>query len=101
MTATIAVLGIVRFAPEKVADILPHLKTLIDATRRLDGCITYDVAEDPWDRGLFRYTELWPDQASLTRHLQAPHIAPWRAAAGKYVLERKFTVYDTSGERPL
>jgi quinol monooxygenase YgiN len=81
--------------------ILPHLKALIDATRAHDGCIAYDVAEDPWDRGLFRYTELWPDQESLTAHLKAPHIAPWRAAAGAFVLERKFTVYDLSGERPL
>jgi quinol monooxygenase YgiN len=102
MHATVAVIGSVRFAPEKISEILPHLRTLVEATRQHDGCIAYDVALDPFDAGLIRFSELWPDHASLAKHLTAPHIAPWRAAvAATGPLARSFTIYDVSGAKPL
>jgi quinol monooxygenase YgiN len=96
---TIAVFGILRFPPEKIQDLLPHLKVLVETTYRTDGCIAYDVAEDPFDPGLIRFSELWPDRESLDRHLQAAHIEPWRVAArGCGLFERKFTAYEVSSE---
>lgn len=98
MQATVAVIGILRFPPEKLPALRPHLKQLVDTTYRNDGCIAYDVAEDPFDPGVIRFSELWPDNASLQRHLQAPHIEPWRSAARSFgLLERKFTAYGISG----
>ena len=98
MTPTVAVFGILRFPPERIAEVLPHLWRLVEATRQMDGCIAYDVAEDPFDRGLIRFSELWPDRASLERHLQAAHISPWREAARTCGLsERRFTAYSVSG----
>jgi quinol monooxygenase YgiN len=97
---TVAVFGILRFPPERMADVLPHLKTLIEATYKHDGCIAYDVAADPFDPGLIRFSELWPDQASLDRHLQAPHIEPWRSAARACgLMERRFTAYMIADSR--
>ena len=62
-----------------------------------DGCIAYDVAMDPFDPGLIRFSELWPDRTSLDRHLVAPHIEPWRAAARLCgLLEREFTAFDVA-----
>jgi quinol monooxygenase YgiN len=102
MDAKIAVFGILRFPPDKVAGVLPHLKALVAATYATDGCIAYDVAEDPFDPGLFRFSELWPDAESLSRHLQAPHIEPWRNAARAHgLIERRFTAFDVSGARPV
>ena len=102
MNATVAVFGILRFPADRIAEVLPHLKTLVDATYRHDGCIAYDVAEDPFDRGLIRFSELWPDHDSLQRHLKAPHIEPWRAAARACgLVERQFTAYDISGATPV
>ena len=69
MTPAIAVFGILRFPPDRLPEVRPHLKALIDATYENDGCIAYDVAEDPFDPGLIRFSELWPDQQSLDRHL--------------------------------
>jgi quinol monooxygenase YgiN len=85
-----------------MSEVRPHLKALVDATCRTDGCIAYDVAEDPFDLGLIRFSELWPDHESLAKHLQAPHIEPWRTAARSCgLLERKFTAYDISGSRAV
>jgi quinol monooxygenase YgiN len=102
MSATVAVFGTLRFPPERLVDVLPHLKVLVDTTYREDGCLAYDVAEDPFDPGLIRFSELWPDHASLERHLKAPHIEPWRAAARACgLISRQFTAYDIGGARPV
>lgn len=102
MHPKVTVLGILRFLPDRMPEVLVHLRTLAEATCRNDGCIAYDVAEDPFDPGLIRFSELWPDHESLSRHLQAPHIEPWRAVARRCgLLERKFTAYDIIGSREI
>lgn len=102
MNPTVGVFGILRFPPERVKEALPHLKRLVNETYRNDSCIAYDVAEDPFDPGLIRFSELWPDHASLERHLHAPHIEPWRAAARSCgLLERKFTAYNLNEAKPV
>ena len=98
--ARVAVHGHLRFPPERVPDILPHLRTLAEATRQNDGCIAYEVALDPFDRGVIRFSELWPDQQTFSQHVLAPHVGPWRAAVQSCgLLERQFTVYDITGAR--
>ena len=102
MNAKVAVFGTLRFPPDRIAEVLPHLQALVDATCANDGCIAYDVAEDPFDPGLIRFSELWPSHESLAKHLQAPHIEPWRAAARRCgLLEREFTAYDITGSRAV
>jgi quinol monooxygenase YgiN len=98
----VAVFGILRFPPERISEVLPQLRALVESTYKNDGCIAYDVAEDPFDPGLIRFSELWPDHESLARHLHASHIEPWRAAARSCgLLERKFTAYDITGSREV
>ncbi|MEP1383000.1 MAG: putative quinol monooxygenase [Paraglaciecola sp.] len=83
MKVKVAVFGILRFPPENIESVLPHLKSFVEATQKNDNCIAYDVAEDPFDKGLIRFSELWPDRDSLEKHLNAPHISPWRNSAKK------------------
>lgn len=102
MRPSVAVFGTLRFPPDKVPEVLPHLKVLVEETYRNDGCIAYDVAVDPFDPGLIRFTELWPSHEALARHLQAPHIEPWRVVARRCGLsERQFTAYDVSGSKAV
>jgi quinol monooxygenase YgiN len=65
MDPTVAVFGTLRFPPDRMAEVLPHLKSLVETTYRSDGCIAYDVALDPFDPGLIRFSELWPHKESL------------------------------------
>lgn len=98
----VAVLGSLRFAPERTPEVLPHLSAVVKATYEHDGCIAYDVAVDPFDPGLIRFSELWPDHASLQRHQAAAHIEAWRAAVRACgVLARSFTVYEIASSRAL
>jgi len=102
MQPTVAVFGTLRFPPERMLEVRPHLRDLVEATNRHDGCIAYDVGEDPFDPGLIRFSELWPDHESLRRHLSAPHIEPWRTAARNCgLLDRTFAAYDIAGVRTV
>ncbi len=103
MSPKVAVFGILRFPPEKIKEVKPHLRTLVKTTYKNDGCIAYDVAEDPFEPGLIRFSELWPDRESLNKHLKAPHIEPWRAVARSCgLIERVFNSYDINSEpKPL
>ena len=102
MKVKVAVFGILRFPPENIEEVLPHLNELVTKTYENDGCIAYDVAEDPFDKGLIRFSELWPSRESLENHLKAPHIEPWREVARKYGLsERVFSSYDLASEAIL
>lgn len=95
----VAVFGTLRFPPENIEEVLPHLYEFVRATNEKDDCIAYDVAEDPFDKGLIRFSEMWPDRESLNAHLEADHIVPWREQARKYgLLERRFNSYDVSSE---
>lgn len=95
MEIQVAVFGVLRFPPENIEELLPHLRELIEETYKNDGCIQYDVGLDPFDEGLIRFSELWPNRESLENHLQASHIEPWRKLAKSYgLIERKFTSYD-------
>ncbi len=95
MEAKVAVFGTLRFPPDQIEKVLPHLKVLVDKTYQNDGCISYDVAEDPFDPGVIRFSELWPNRESLEKHLVAPHIEPWRKIAKEYGLnERVFKSYN-------
>ncbi len=102
MQPKVVVIGTLRFPPERMPEVRRHLRALVDATYETDGCVAYDVAEDPFDPGLVRFSELWPDHETLTRHLEAPHIEPWRVAARQCgLLEREFTAYEISSSRKV
>lgn len=97
--STVAVFGILRFPPENIELILPHLRRFVQETQANDDCIMYEIAEDPFDQGLIRFSELWPDRESLEKHLVAPHITPWREKSKEFgLMERKFHSYDVSSE---
>lgn len=99
---TIVVVGSMRFRPEAMSDVRPHLAALVSETRARDGCVEYNVGEDVNDPGLLRFSEIWPDDASLIAHLQAPHIAPWREVAARLgVSDRRFTAFDATHPRPV
>lgn len=102
MEPKVAILGTARFPPERMAEVRPHLKALVDATRRLDRCIAYDVAEDLFDCGLIRFSELWPDHDALQRHLRAPHIQPWLDVERRCgLVHQSFTAYDITGAQKV
>lgn len=88
---------------ESEADIeklLPAAQAMVVASRGEPGCIDYAFARDFNDPKTVRIVERWTDQASLTAHFQAPHMAAFQKAMGAVkVSSLSAKLYDASGER--
>ena len=96
------ILGAVRLPQENLTKARPHMAAMVEASRAEDGCEHYAYAEDVFDAGLIRVSEVWRDQAALDRHLQSGHIAAWRAAWPELGLhDRRLTAYEAGSSRPV
>ena len=98
----VVIAGTFRVPPENLAAFKPHMQKMLAASRAEDGCLVYSYAEDVAQPGLIRVFEAWRDQACLDAHIQAPHMAEWRAAwpaAGAG--ERDLKLYEVAAERAL
>ena len=99
---TILIAGTFRVPPQNLDRFRPHMERMLAASRAEAGCITYSYAEDVAEPGLIRVFEAWRDQAAIDAHLQAPHMAEWRAAwpaAGAG--DRRLSLYEVAAERAL
>ena len=76
----IVVTGELRLAPKDVERARPHMRTVLETSRKEAGCLLYAYGEDVLEPGLIRIVERWQDWASLAAHDNAPHVVAWRAA---------------------
>jgi quinol monooxygenase YgiN len=98
----ILVTGHIRLAPDNMDRVRPHMRTVLDATRKEPGCLLYAYGEDVLDPGLVRVVERWRDWPSLQAHGEAPHVVAWRAALKDIgVIERELLAHEGGEERIL
>lgn len=71
--------GTIRLPPARLADALPAMRAMIEASRAESGCMEYSYAEDVLVPGLMHINELWDTRAHLQAHFRSDHIAAWRA----------------------
>jgi quinol monooxygenase YgiN len=95
----IVVTGHIRLPADSIERARPHMRAVLEATRREPGCILYAYGEDVLDPGLIRIVERWEDWASLDAHGHTPHIEAWRAALKEVgVLDRDLLAHAADGE---
>ena len=99
----IVVTGHIRVRPEKIEELRPHMRAVLEATRKEPGCILYAFGEDVLDPGLIRIVERWQSWETLTPHGQTPHIKAWSAAIKSVggTLSREVTAHETGKEKAL
>ena len=98
----IVVTGYIRIAADQFERARPHMRKVLEATRREPGCILYAYAEDVLEPGVIRIVERWSDWASLDAHGGTPHIADWRAFLNEIgVIDREITAHAAGEARPL
>jgi autoinducer 2-degrading protein len=77
----------VRVKPEHLAEFLPAARHNAEhAVADEPGCLRFDIIQDREDQHLFRFYEVYKDDAALAAHRQTPHFkkyieasAPWMA----------------------
>ncbi|WP_175525735.1 putative quinol monooxygenase [Bosea sp. OK403] len=57
----------------------------IIATRREQGCLSYDMHESLTEPGRFMTVEHWETRADVDRHMAAPHLIAFLNVAGACV----------------
>jgi quinol monooxygenase YgiN len=98
----IVILGTVRLPPENLEAARPVMAAMTRASRGEDGCIAYAYAQDVFEPGLIRVSEVWRDQAALDAHAKAPHLAEWRAAwPALGIGERRLMAYEAADAKPI
>jgi quinol monooxygenase YgiN len=99
---SVVILGTVRLPPQNLYLARPVMSEMVAKSRAEDGCVEYAYAEDVFEPGLIRVSEVWRDQAALDRHAASDHIKAWRAAWPRLGLhDRKLVAYEAGASRPI
>ena len=64
----------------QAAALIAGARTCIDATRREDGCISYDYVQDTERPDIVMVVERWSSREALAAHFHVPHLNQWREA---------------------
>lgn len=94
------IVGTFRLAPAKIADAIPLMALMIDASHAEDGCEEYSYASDVFDAELIHVKERWRDRTALDCHLASKHIAAWRSTWSSLEIgHRTLRVYEVGESR--
>lgn len=95
----IIIAGYVRYNPGKAKTLKAAMDTVLAASRAEPGNIEYNFAFDVQDEDRVFIQEKWKSWDDLEKHMQQPHIAPWRAAVAEAgVVERNLRAWEVEGE---
>ncbi len=78
--------------PEKRADFLENARTVIAATHKEQGCLSYDLLSSITEPNQFVFVERWDSRDALGAHFDTPHLAEWRRLCEGFVVERKVEI---------
>ncbi|MER8413164.1 putative quinol monooxygenase [Mesorhizobium sp. M0243] len=95
------IIGTIRLPPDKLEEAKPAMQRMVSGSRAEPGCLEYCYAQDVFDAGLIRVTEVWSDRAALDAHFASPHIADWRASwPALGIGERNLVLYEAGEPMP-
>ncbi len=76
----------VRVKPEHLAEFLPAARHNAEhAVADEPGCLRFDIIQDREDTHLFRFYEVYQDDAALAAHRQTPHFKKYIEASAHWM----------------
>ena len=98
----LVVAGTIVLDPAKRETASAAFNVMRDATLKEPGCISYQAYVDRADSGTIVSFEQWKDEAALTAHFGAPHMAEFGKAMGDFgVTSTDIQRYDVSAQSKL
>ena len=73
--------------PGQEDELKRRLLSMIEPTRREEGCVQYDLHQNTNEAGRFVFYETWRSREALERHLQSPHLLAFGSAAPELLAE--------------
>lgn len=74
MSQRIHVITLAEIVPQHQEEVVRVLRNVAELTRQEDGCLRYDLYRDVATPMRINTIEVWTDEASLNRHMNAPHV---------------------------
>jgi quinol monooxygenase YgiN len=87
MAQPLTVVAEMRAKPGRESDLRNILLSLIEPTRKEEGCIQYDLHVDTDDPGRFVFYENWTSRERLSVHLNSPPLRAFVAASADLLAE--------------
>lgn len=78
--AQLTIVANIHAKADKIELIRTELERLIEPTRAEDGCLQYDLHQDNENPAHFLFYENWTSRDLWQKHMNAPHLAAYRAA---------------------
>lgn len=88
----IYVVATLNIKPGTAAQLVAAAKPAIEATRKEQGCISYDLLHSQTDPETMVFVERWETRDNLTSHSKQPHLLAWRKASADFIVSRKIEV---------
>jgi quinol monooxygenase YgiN len=79
---------------DKLDNVLNLYEELVQATRKEEGCIVYELFQDVEDSSVLTMIEEWEDKASLDQHMKTEHFVRIVPMVGKFVVESSLNIYN-------
>ena len=88
MTAqTIRVIARIVAQPSKVEDTRILLAGIVEATRKENGCVHYELMQNRANPAEFTTLEEWANEAAIAAHMASDHVQAAFAKAGALLAE--------------
>ncbi|HLH57268.1 MAG TPA: putative quinol monooxygenase [Verrucomicrobiae bacterium] len=81
----LVVIARVKAKPGKEIEVMNHLKSLVEPSRKDAGCVNYDLHRNQDEPGSFLFHETWHSREHLERHLAKPDLQAALAKLGPLV----------------
>jgi quinol monooxygenase YgiN len=87
MSQLVTVLAEMHAKPGKEEELRRELLAMVEATRKEDGCVQYDLHVSTAGPGHFFFYENWTSADHLARHSASPHLTAFGKIAGDLLSE--------------
>ena len=83
----IVVTSTFKSVPGKRAHVVELARPCIEATRKENGCIRYELFVSSEEEVTMQFIEEWTDLDSLRKHLKSPHLQDFKEKRKSFVEE--------------
>ena len=81
--------------PGMAAALAEAARPCLEATRKEEGCIFYDLTFSSTNPDQATMVERWESRAHLQAHFSTPHIEAWKEVSGPMMLGRTVEIIHT------
>ena len=87
MQKNLVIIALVRARTGAEAELLAAQKTLVQASRKVPGCVRYELNLASDGSGRIAFTEQWESAALWHQHMESAHMQIFRDKAGHLIAE--------------